>query len=272
MIQLCDNMDSLFKLWSEVLLHNDDFDRIFKCFIERVQEIISHDDAFALEQHFIRLPKGCRDDVSGVFRNHALFLLESPNSEWTNQNINAIQRLLKDDNLKWRSDDTIFSLELISQSCSLELLNIFPELLDDWFRSDFSDTKMKKIPIICVNWFTLLLAKLGTSEKNTSTESNFIFLVFQRLERIYPLLGQRINVWRDLTEIAIERVKACSENRIYAATKLIMQIKQDDVKKLFLNVVKEILNKAVQQTNDQLLDRIFIICDCKGKTLEVPNS
>ena len=263
MIQLCDNMDSLFKLWSEVLLHNDDFDRIFKCFIERVQEIISHDDAFALEQHFIRLPKGCRDDVSGVFRNHALFLLESPNSEWTNQNINAIQRLLKDDNLNWRSDDTILSLELIFQSHSLELLNIFPEL---------SDTRKKRIPNICVNWFTHLLTKLGTSEKNTSSESNFIFSVFQRLERIYPLLGQKINVWRDLTEIAVERVKGCSENRIYAATKLIMQIKQVEVKKLFLEMIKEILNKAVLQTNDQLLNKIFIICDCKDKFLEVPNS
>jgi len=265
-------MDSLFKLWSDVLLHTDDFDkRVFKCFINRVQENISHDDAFALEQHFIRLPRGCRDDVSSAFRNHALFLLESPNRKWTNQNINAIQRLLKNDNLNWRSDDTILSLELISQSYSLELLNIFPELLDDWFRSDFSDTKKKKIPNICVNWFTLLLTKLGTSEKNASNESNFIFLVFQRLERIYPLLGQRINVWKDLTEIAIERVKGCSEYRIYAATKLIMIIKQDEVKKLFLDMVKEILNKAVQQINDQLLNRIFIICDCKGKTLEVPN-
>jgi len=262
-------MDSLFKLWSDVLLHTDDFDkRVFKCFINRVQENISHDDAFALEQHFIRLPRGCRDDVSSAFRNHALFLLESPNRKWTNQNINAIQRLLKNDNLNWRSDDIILSLELISQSHSLELLNIFPELLDDWFRSDFSDTK--KIPNICVNWFTHLLTKLDTSEKNTS--SNFIFLVFQRLERIYPLLGQKINVWRDLTEIAVERVKGCSENRIYAATKLIMQIKQVEVKKLFLEMIKEILNKAVLQTNDQLLNKIFIICDCKDKFLEVPNS
>ncbi len=37
-------------------------------------------------------------------------------------------------------------------------------------------------------------------------------------------------------------------------------------------MVKEILNKAVQKTNDQLLNRIFIICDCKGKPLEAPNS
>jgi hypothetical protein len=75
----------------------------------------------------------------------------------------------------------------------------------------------------------------------------------------------------DLTDIAIDRVKGCSETRIFAATKLIVQIKDDVVTKLFLDMVKEMLNKTTQQTNDQLLDKIFIICDCRGKTLEIPN-
>ena len=92
------------------------------------------------------------------------------------------------------------------------------------------------------------------------------------MERIYPLLGQRINIWRDLTDIAIERAKSCSEVQIFAATTLISRIKQDDVKKLFLVVVKEILNNTVRQINNWLLNKIFIICDCKSKTLEVPNS
>jgi hypothetical protein len=145
------------------------------------------------------------------------------------------------------------------------MINIFPELLDDWFRSDFSDTKEKKVPKICITWFKNLLFKLYTS-------TNFIFLIFQQLERFYPLLGQRINIWRDLTDITIERVKNCSEVQIFATTKLISQIKQDDAKKLFLDIVKEILSNTVGQINDWLLNKIFIICDCKNQNLEVPNS
>src|ERR1700722_11636084 len=95
-----------------------------------------------------------------------------------------IQKSLQDNGLNWSSDDAILSLELISQSRSLELLNIFPELLDNLFRNNFSDAKNKKITNICVNWFTLLLIKLGTNEKNILNESNFIFLVFQQLERM----------------------------------------------------------------------------------------
>ncbi|CAI2182617.1 19463_t:CDS:10, partial [Funneliformis geosporum] len=269
-----ENYVKLPRLLSEVLLHdNNELDKqIFVSFIDQVRENVIHDDAYSLESHFKKLHKRYRDDVYIVFRNHALFLLGSPVRNWINQNVLAIRRLLQNDDLNWRSDDKIQSLELISQSHSLELLNIFPELLDDWLRSDFSDTKMKMLPSICVNWFTLLLTKLGTNDTNTSNEGNFIYAVFERLERMYPLLGKRINVWRNLTEIAIERVKGCSELRIYAATKFIVRIKQDGVKKLFLDMVKEILNKNVQQINDQLLNKIFIICDCKGKSLEIPNS
>jgi hypothetical protein len=218
-----------------------------------------------LEDHFKRLPKGYQDVASNAFRNYVTFLFKNPRRKWTNENITAIKKLLHDENMNWQRDDVIQSLELISQSHTLELLNIFPELLDDWFRSDFSDTKEKKVPKICITWFKNLLFKLYTS-------TNFIFLIFQQLERFYPLLGQRINIWRDLTDIAIERAKSCSEVQIFAATTLISRIKQDDVKKLFLVVVKEILNNTVRQINNWLLNKIFIICDCKSKTLEVPNS
>ncbi|RIA93442.1 hypothetical protein C1645_819410, partial [Glomus cerebriforme] len=268
LIQLCHNMDSLFKFWSTVPSHNDVVDQdIFNYFIDRVRENIFHDDAIALEGHFKRLPRAYQEDFSEVFREHVLLMLRG--HKWTNPNIIAIQRLLQNEKLKWCDEEIIRSLEFISQSQNFGLLNILPEILDEWFRSGFSDKK-KKIQPICINWFTLLLTKLGTNEKNASNESNFISLVFQQLERIYPLLGKRINTWRDLTKIAIERVKGCSESQIFAATKLIVQIKQDDVKKLFLDLVKEILNKALQP-NDQLLNKIFIICNCKYKTLEVPN-
>ncbi|POG65239.1 hypothetical protein GLOIN_2v1668763, partial [Rhizophagus irregularis DAOM 181602=DAOM 197198] len=68
--------------------------------------------------------------------------------------------------------------------------------------------------------------------------------MFQRLELVHPFLSQRINVWQNLSDIVIERTKKCQENQIFDAIKLVVvQIKQNDVKKLFLDTVKEILNK-----------------------------
>ncbi|GES72902.1 hypothetical protein GLOIN_2v432849 [Rhizophagus clarus] len=137
LIQLCHNMDSLFRLWNDILLHNNAFDKsVSKCFVD--------------------------------------------------------------------------------QSYTLELLNIFPEILDNCFRNDFSDTE----------------------------------------GRIPKAL----------------RVKEFSDTQIFATTNLIVQIKDNNIKKIFLEMVKEILDKTVRQINDWLLNKIFIICDCKRKTLVVPHS
>jgi hypothetical protein len=267
-------MDYLFVLWNDILLHNNELDKsIFKCFIEQIRESISRDDAVALEYHFKRLPIDYRYDVSEVFRSHTLFLLEGSNRDWTKENITAIKNLLHEDNLNWSRDETIQSLDLISQSNTFELLNIFPETLDDWFRGNFSDTKEKKIPKICVIWFKNLLIKLDTSTSTRNRkESNIVFSIFLYLERIYPLLSNRKNVWQSLTAAAIERVRVCSETQIFGATKFIIKIKEQDIKILFLDMIKDMLNKAVQQIDDQLINKIFIICDCNRKTLEVPNS
>ncbi|GBB90017.1 hypothetical protein RclHR1_01690002 [Rhizophagus clarus] len=279
LIQICNTMDSLFRIWKDVLLHNNKIDKsISKCFIERVRESISHDDAIALENHFKRLPKEYRFDVCEVFQSHVLFLLESPKRKWNMENIIAIKKLLQEDSLNWRREEVIQTLELISESNTSELLNIFPELLNDWFHSDFTDTKEKKIPKICITWFRNLLTKLdtntttSTSNRKSSSESNFVFSVFIQLERIYPLLGNRKNIWQNLTTIAIERVRPRSD-QLFSATKFLTRIKEQEVIVLFLDTIKEILNKIVQQINDQLITKIFTICDCtQGRTLDIPNS
>jgi hypothetical protein len=256
-------MDSLFKLWNEILLHNNAFDiSVSKCFIDRVRKNISHNDAFALECHFKRFSGNDRDRVSEVFRVHALFLLENPNRKWTDENVNAIRNLLNDNNLNWNGEEVIKSLDLISQSYILNLLSIFLEILDNGFRNELFDNK-GKIPKIFLQWLKSPL--FSVKNKKLSYK---IFSMFQQLERMY----QKNNIWQDLANVAIERVKEFSDAQIYAVTKLIVQIKENDVKKLFLDMVKEILDKTVLQTNDLLLSKIFIICDCKGKILVVPNS
>ncbi|UZO04042.1 uncharacterized protein OCT59_024441 [Rhizophagus irregularis] len=273
LIQLCHNMDHLFVLWNDILSHSSELDKsIFKHFIEQIRESSSHDDAAALENHFKRLPRDYRQDVSEVFRSRTLFLLEVSNRDWTKENITAIKNLLHEDNLNWGREEVIRLLDLTSRSNTLELLNIFPEILDNWFRNNFSDTKENKIPTTCVAWFKNLLIKLdtGTSTKNRK-ENNIVFSVFLHLEHIYPLLGHRKNVWQSLTTSAIERVRVCSESQIFGATKFIVQIKEQDIRTLFLDMIKEMLNKAVRQIDDQLINKIYTICNCKGKNLEVPN-
>jgi len=85
------------------------------------------------------------------------------------------------------------------------------------------------------------------------------------------LLGHRKNIWLNLTNTAINRIKACSESRIFGATKFLVKIEEQEIRILFSEMVKEMLNKTCQQINEQLTTKIFEICDCKGPILEVPN-
>src|SRR5204863_5065102 len=113
-------MDSLFKLWDDVLKHNNTVDKnIYNYFIKQVRDSIPH-DAVSLEGHFIRLSKDYRGGVSEIFRDHALFLLNSPTRKWTNENIIAIKKLLHNKSLNWYRENIIQSLDFISQSRSLE--------------------------------------------------------------------------------------------------------------------------------------------------------
>ncbi|GBC06772.1 hypothetical protein RclHR1_07030002 [Rhizophagus clarus] len=236
LIQLCHNNDSLFKLWDNILFHNNAIDEVvLKSLVNQIQKNISNDDAVTLENDFERIPKNYQGDVTGIFRSHSLFLLESPLARWTGPNITAIKKLIQNDSLNWNREDIIQSLELVSQSCNLELLNLFPEILDNWFSRDFSDTKEKKMP-----------------------------------KHMHPLLSHRKNIWQNLTAVAVERVKGCSESQIIGAIKFIVRLKEQEVKELFLDLVKEILNKVIQQI-DSLINKIFMICNCEGKALEVPN-
>ena len=270
-------MDSLFRLWNDILLHNPEFDKsVSKCLIDRVRMNISHCDAVTLEHQFKKLPKDYRDSVSEAFRYHALFLLENPNRKWTNENISIIKKLLRDDNMNWRGKEMIKLLEQLSQSHNLVLLGIFPELLDDLFYSgDCFDTEERSLSTICIAWSeNLFKFKLDTNNKISSDEKDFIFSIFQQLELLYPLVGHRIDIWRDLTNISVEKVRLYSDDQIFSATKLIAKIGREYVKKIFLYVVKEILSKTVQQIDDQLLNIIFTICDCNhnNEILEVPNT
>jgi hypothetical protein len=154
----------------------------------------------------------------------------------------------------------------------MELLNIFPEVLDNFFRNNFSDTKKKRLLSICTNWFTLFLFKLSTNE-NISNKGNFISLIFQRLECIHPLLGHRKNIWQNLTTIVAKKIMSRPESQIIDAIKFVGQIKEQEIKELFSNLIKEVVFNNFYQINDRLIGKIFTICGCNNnEILEVPNT
>ncbi|RGB32959.1 hypothetical protein C1646_762275 [Rhizophagus diaphanus] len=115
LIQLSNNIDYLFILWNDILLHNNEIDnRLFKEY-QQLIDIVCLKFSDLIPYFYLKI--------------------------WTKENITAITNLLHNNGLYWAREDAILSLDLISQSNTLELLNIFPEILDGWLCNDFSDKK-----------------------------------------------------------------------------------------------------------------------------------
>ncbi|CAI2163352.1 4918_t:CDS:2 [Funneliformis geosporum] len=268
LVQLCQNIEILFEVWDIFLIRNK---QISQYFIYRVQNIISNNHANDLMNNFSKIPSDFRDHISYMFRRRVLSLLKNLDRRWSDSDISALQRIFQQSDLNWNDEDVLSSLELISQSHNLELLTVFPEILNDWFLKSFTDIKETKLSTICHSWFNLLLYKLDVRHKSSSDESKYTFTIFQQLDRFYPLFAHR-TIWKDLSTIALDKVKGYSESCILGATKSMIMVKEQEVKRLYIEIVKEILNKMVQQADDQLMKEIFMICDCKDESLEVPNT
>lgn len=263
LLKLCQNMDSLFQVWNILLVRNK---QITQYFINRIQDIISNNDTITLLYHYSNIPLDFHDRVSFLFRKRILILLKNPDKSWENPNIIALMEFFKFVDLKWNDDDILTCLESISNSHNLLLLESFPKILYDWLLKGFYD---KSIPTICRNWIKLLLLKLGI--KNTpEEESRHAINIFQLLDNIYPFFYQRIDIWNDLSKIIIDKMKLYSDYCILGATKSMMELKEHDIKRLFIEISKERLNKTVKQVNDQLMNMIIIICGYDIETFKFP--
>jgi hypothetical protein len=261
LVKLCKDIEPLVEAWNNPLIINKQLDsQILQCFIERIQEFISNDNVHNLTSRSQELQE-FKGSVSVAVRNQTLSLLKDPMRVWTRLDAFIFVKLFQDDGLNWSNDDIMISLELISQSNSLELLDIFPVLLDYWSNQEFSDSKRKNLSNISKYWFTQFLNKLDSTSE--------VSLIFQKLDPIYPLLECRKYIWN----IVADKMKTYSEFQIINATKFVFQIKTHELKELYLDFIEEILNNTIQQIDDQLVDKILMICDCKDKpSLVIPNT
>ncbi|CAG8756584.1 13870_t:CDS:2, partial [Dentiscutata heterogama] len=133
-----------------------------------------------------------------------------------------------------------------------------------WFRFEPQEMSSEKIPVICGQWYQHIL------DHTNENKDKYVYTVFSYLSQIYPKIEGHLNILFVLVGIAIDRVKQCSEDRILNA---IRQIDfQQDIVQSFLRMVKDILRFSVKNTDDTLIKKIRLICDCNSEVLNIPNS
>ncbi|CAG8492109.1 7029_t:CDS:2 [Dentiscutata erythropus] len=266
LIRLCKDMDQLFKVWEEVIDHTKERDRLLKKpFLAHVQYLISDfTNAKSLKKHFDRIPDHFREKVDVAFRDKSFKLISSPTHPWSKRDAEEMLVILKYPEFNWDKSELLGVLHEISQSNQWNILTMFLDLLSYWFRFEPQEMSSEKIPVICGQWYQHIL------DHTNENKDKYVYTVFSYLSKIYPKIEGHLNILFVLVGIAIDRVKQCPEDRILNA---IRQIDfQQDIIQSFLRMVKDILRFSVKNTDDTLIKKIRLICDCNSDVLNIPNS
>ncbi|CAG8443124.1 10027_t:CDS:10 [Scutellospora calospora] len=273
LIHMCCNFDPLLNIWADIIEHTPERDELLrKPFLNRVQIIISTGDAIDLTKHFEKVPVDLRNEVAEAFRRRAIQLLGHTHHEWNKQNANSIQNILLDSQLNWHKEDFLEALRQISLTSKVNLLAIFPKLLQFWFKfNDVKDEISETVLEICSQWYQQLLDHSNDNTSKTSFDDrNFTYSVFDNLSHIYPIIKNHQNIFVQLIGIAIDRVKQCSEDQILRATSLVIKL-EPKIYMRFGEMVKGILKISVRRADDNLLTKLQYICGCNSKVFNIPH-
>lgn len=240
-----------------MLAHNEERDKHLRKFLrERIQKIVkrSCESSIVLRDNFFRIPDHLKELSSEVFRVQLLQILKQHrNQDCPDKYSNAILELVLSKQMCWTEKSYIELLDIISSYTDLNMLTSFNKLLDFWTKS-FNDKRDENFPRICKQWYIKLLDRGSTF---ASKRDKFVFLALNHVSMVHEYIGE-LNVWNDLLEMAINRIKNWPSNSIFEITDKVEKRLVPRVRKAFLSMMKEILKPV--EINDQLMNIIKRIC------------
>ncbi|CAG8764642.1 9708_t:CDS:2, partial [Gigaspora rosea] len=269
-----EQISCLLKEWPKIVkLHLDRMDEL-EAFI---QLLPLDNTASALYANFIKVIPEFRMIVVSLFRDQIIHLLKNPQGGWDQQNLHALGKLLKDGYLYSEREYFIRVLECVSQSTIYNLLNMFPDLLEYWLNSKFSNCRSQEVLKICQQWFKRIISNLNYNYIMPLNEGGrFIYIVYEYLTRILTLLSERSNIYKELLHIAGERIKKCSHNHILFATVQIAKFSKSITNQFYnLETVNVLVSKEIRRIDKNLIEMICLICgqnEVNLENLDVSNS
>src|SRR5437764_13985446 len=111
-MELCNDMDSVVKMWDEIIVHSPELDeKLQKCMIDRIDRIlndISSQNPVTLRLHYSKTPIYFRDKMKKNFGSKILNCLNH-NNNWKDEDeqVTAIFDLLLNHEFDWSKKDFI---------------------------------------------------------------------------------------------------------------------------------------------------------------------
>ncbi|CAG8477178.1 1481_t:CDS:10, partial [Racocetra fulgida] len=268
-------MKFLVTVWQDIIIHNDEKDELLQpSLVERVRYILSRNvlSCIHLYNCYSDLPEQLKIMFIEIFRDRTLHLLSAKQyQKWDGNHLDAILKLLINDQIQWPLEDYFKVLDIVSQCVDLGLLTKFHEFLEFGFNT-FKEIDESKLSILCKQWYRNLLdraSNFSNSDNNNDYRDKFAFMAFSHISKVYPYIG-KIPVWQTLLEIAVSRVKHTSEDVIFSTVDKVVEKLVELVVEAFIAMVKDKLNSSMCIADNQLMAKIKLICNCSTDELKVP--
>lgn len=239
--------------------------QLIKHFLHRVEQLISSSHATGLTRQFSQIPTELHAEVAGIFRMQALTLLKHRGIEWNRSNSEEILNILHNFQLKWSEDNFLEAMYHVSESSKPNLLLIFPNLLEYWFKN----FKPYFNPEICKNWYHHLI-DINGSESSIANDPDFILEIYENLSYIFPIVGKHGEILEELLDVAANRVKNCAMSNILTVTPKIVKLGKE-IYNSYGEMVKALLKKSISKVDNSVIKILLQVCDCKNEVLHIQN-
>ncbi|CAG8490067.1 2405_t:CDS:10 [Cetraspora pellucida] len=199
-----------------------------------------------------------RSNFPSKIRSKLWELIKRKESDWNDENIDSLHKLLKDSGLKWQHKDYANILESIVGSDQVNVLESFPEIFE--YISGLKLYAIKrKLEQESKKWFL----KIYNQKKPVSkVQESSAYNVFCHLSTMYStsIFGGR-EILKNLMNRDINRL--LSDESVFAITSHVDVFHQDIITYV-ISLVKERLRPLVQDPDERLLEKIMQICDSKS--------
>ncbi|CAH1761994.1 12274_t:CDS:10, partial [Entrophospora sp. SA101] len=276
LIELCNDMSSIVRMWSEVIVHSSELDeKLQECMVNRIDRIISNNnslqDPTTLLRHYLYIPIYIRHNMKKTFRTKILdcFRLSQHKHNWKDEQVTAILDLILKHEFDWPKQDFVSLVKYVRTVANIKILLNFPILLDKFFEKyDLEKNEQQKILEACVTWFNVLCDQIS-NKIVPENEDGYVYQIFDKLSSTHDALGKRDLFWNEILEAGINRIKKSQEQYILKATCQVIDFPA--LKNRFYELIKELFNTSNVTIDNNLITKVKIICNCTSSNLDIPN-
>ncbi|KAF0525877.1 e3 ubiquitin-protein ligase [Gigaspora margarita] len=271
LIWLSYDLKCLIFVWTNVIEIENTDRFILKALKDKINEFIKFSQPPELRKQFDEFSMDIQSEVVLIFQEKVLQFLNKKGLSWNNPSITSILDLIQNPKLQWSEKTYTQALEAIAESNQMELLDIFPRVLNFVSELDIAITS-QTIFTTSIKWFkqNCSINSINNSKVHYgNNQGKVAYTIFHSLSVIYPLIAKRPKIWDKLTSQASDIVASLSDDVLFSVSIFADDFDQEVISYLGM-LMKIRINSSIHEIDNHIFKKIMRFSD-RDLDLNLPN-